>query len=426
MTASPAIDNGPAVFFGAFDPTDWQQSINGLAAYQAIDQLTGQPMSATHPQQSMAIGRNPDGSLKYQRLYTPRLDADHAAGRVPILSLALFDLKAIMDPITNNESVLAGKHDAWLDQFAQDCAAVPYEFWIRLNAEMNGWWAGSYSEFDQAGNLANGNTFGSYARAWSYVVRRIRPVAPNVKWFWCSNYVQPANAKTPNSAPIGGQPTAANMLIHFMPPLQDVDAVGIDVYNKAAAVNSSWTMFTQCMEGDGKSFGNSVATLLAAAPGKPWMLGEVGCHDAPGDKAAWVTDMLKVIPTRYPFIRGLLWWNWNSGGNYSITTGPVAQAFGAGLADPHWLKAGGFPLDAGPFNLAETPDKDAQLAAGQAQVSALQQANAALIDQYAQAQSDLAATQLAASTCIERAVAAEAANAQLKANLKALADFAGS
>lgn len=228
------------------------------------------------------------------------------------------------------------------------------------------------------------------------------------------------------------------MLAHFLPPLEDVDCVGIDLYNKAAAVGQSWLTFRECMEGDTHgTFGNSVSSLLAAAPGKPWMLGEVGCHDAPGDKAAWITDMLKTLPQRYPYVRGLLWWNWNkplSDGNYAISSGPVAQAFSAGLSDPHWLKAGGFPLDTGPFSLVETPDLDAQLAslkqqvvADQKALSDLQTQNAALKQQLADAQTgdqadagQIAALKQQIQDAEERAATAEGKLAAIQANLQAL------
>lgn len=378
-TPAPAFDTGPAVLFGAFDPADWQQSNNAITAgiYAAIDQLTGQPMSMTHPQLSWANGTNPDGTPKYQRLYTPRLDADRAAGRISVLTCMSFNLANPADVSFSNEAILAGKHDAWIDQFATDAAAYRHPFIARLNPEMNGWWEGPFSEFDSVGNLANGNTFGSYVRAWRYVVGKVKPIAPNVKWFWCCNPVAASSASSPSTPPIGGYATAPNMLAHFYPGDDVVDFVGCDLYNYGAAKGMPWLTFRQCLEGDGHSYGNTLAAIMAVAPGKPWLIGEVGCHDAPGDKAAWVMDMLQTLPQRYPMIRGLLWFNWNAGANFSITAGATAQAFATGLADPHWLKAATFPLDGAPYVLATTPDKDTEIGTLTLQLAAAQQQLAA-------------------------------------------------
>ena len=45
------------------------------------------------------------------------------------------------------------------------------------------------------------------------------------------------------------------------------------------------------------------------APSKPLMIGEVGSTEYGGSKATWISDMLSEIPTDYPKIRGLLWFD---------------------------------------------------------------------------------------------------------------------
>lgn len=355
----------PGILFGAFDPTDWQLSNNGMAAYAAIDQQSGQPMSMTHPQLSWAQGLNADGSPRYQRLYTPRLDADRAAGRVSLLTWMSVNLgHPEQDSLFNLPSILAGKHDAYIRQFAQDAAAYGHPFIVRLDPEMNGWWEGPFSESDQNGNPLNGNARGQFVLAWRHVHDLVAPIARNIAWHWCPNPVDP----NPNSA----SPTNAARLANFYPGDDYVDIVGADVYNKGG---SSWLSFQQCIEGDGANYGNTWAAINAIAPTKPWLLGEIGCTAIGGDKAAWIVDAFKTIPERYPSIMGICWFNWADAYRWPIGDPPAtAAAWGQGASSARWLKANQFPLptDTTPWTRYVPQVVQAQLATTTAQLAAAQ------------------------------------------------------
>jgi hypothetical protein len=66
------------------------------------------------------------------------------------------------------------------------------------------------------------------------------------------------------------------------------------------------------------------------------IISEIGSTEYGGSKAAWITDMLAKIPTNYPKIRGLLWFEqFDDGMDWPIETSTSAtSAFAAGIRDP--------------------------------------------------------------------------------------------
>lgn len=402
----------PTIFFGAWDLTDWQRSTNYLPAINANDVLFGKKQSASHAQLSWAWGYNSDGSPKYQRFYAPRLDADRKDGRVSVMTWMQMNGGARTDPaqmlLFNNEATVAGKHDAYIDQFARDVAAWGKRLIVRLNPEMNGWWEGPFSEYDSAGKLTNGNTAGSFVRAWRYVVDRVRPIAPNIEWYWCCNPVDRAGSAAP---------TASDKLKLFWPGDDYVDWSGLDLYNKGTT-SSSWRSFQQCVEGDpftGWPF-NTMEAVLRLSAGKPWIIGEWGCSNIGGDKSAWIKEMLRIIPIRYPFIRGILSYNVLDTPDWRISADPaVAAAFAAGVASPSYMTAGTFPLDVPTwrsYSLADTAPLDAQIATLQTSLNNTSIQVTDLSTQLSQANSQLTAKTAELGTAVaERDVAHDEAAA---------------
>lgn len=403
MTAQLASVQGSACVWGFYSDQDWQRSLNGLAAYDAIDKLIGKPMSGTSPQLSWAIGNNADGSPAYQRLYTPRLDADRTRGRVSFLTWISFNLgHPEQNTLFNNESILAGKHDAYITQFAHDAAAYGHRFVVRFDPEMNGWWEGPFSEYDANNNPSGGNTDGSFARMWRYVVGKVRPIAPNILWYWCANPL----SNSPNN------PTYTGKLAHFYPGDDWVDFVGYDVYNKASDDGEPWLTFRECLEGRSSGYpANSLTPMLALAPGKPWLLGEVGCAPATagdttpgaGDRAAWIRDMFGLLRTRYPFIKGLQWYN---PAPYGIDAA-AAVGFSQAASDP---SAPAAPL----------PDPESTSYALVSGLSADQTTIAQLQTQLQQAQSSLQGVQAQLQTVTGQLQQAQATDTTDQAQIAAL------
>jgi mannan endo-1,4-beta-mannosidase len=209
---------------------------------------------------------------------------------------------------------------------------------VRLDPEMNGWWEGPFSEANRDGTPQNGNRPGQFVQAWRHIVELVRAQgAGNVAWYWCANVV----AADPSSL----SPLNPSRLGSFYPGDDVVDFVGTDVFNPAAAAGAEWLSFEQCLRGDGSSRGDTWSSITHIAPSKPWLLGEVGCHDAPGDKPAWIVDMFEQIPRQFPRIAGLCWFNWDAQGRYLLSQPRAAMAaWGAGARAAAYLKAGSFPL----------------------------------------------------------------------------------
>ena len=66
------------------------------------------------------------------------------------------------------------------------------------------------------------------------------------------------------------------------------------------------------------------------------MIGEVASSEYGGSKAGWIREMLSQIPTEYPKIRALLWFErYDSGMDWPLETSSGAEtAFAEGMRNP--------------------------------------------------------------------------------------------
>jgi len=71
------------------------------------------------------------------------------------------------------------------------------------------------------------------------------------------------------------------------------------------------------------------------APGKPMVLGEVASDERGGSKANWIKHALAVLPTKFPKIRGLVWFDEKSQGmKWPIESSKSSErAFQQGIAN---------------------------------------------------------------------------------------------
>jgi hypothetical protein len=225
-------------------------------------------------------------------------------------------------------SIIEGKHDAFIRSWATDAKDWKYPFFLRFAHEMNGDWT-SWSEG------VNGNTPGQYVAAWRHVHDIFTEVgATNVTWLWCPNVSN-------------GQQYAISPGLY--PGDAYVDWTALDGYNwGSSGWTYRWETFDEIFR---KSYDTITGTL---APNKPLLIAEVASHDAPGDKAAWITDMVaRKLPQEYPKIKGFLWFNINefndgSGGRaqFQIESPAAAQAaFSQAIASPYYAqnRFGGLP-----------------------------------------------------------------------------------
>lgn len=248
-------------------------------------------------------------------------------GSIPMLNWASWRLGyGGSQPDFQLRDIYERKYDAYLTRWATSARDWGHPFFLRFNHEMNGWWYPWSEGKESDGTNINNNQPGDYVKAWRHVHDIFRSVgASNVSWVWCPNFVGPRS-------PFDG----------MYPGDSYVDWTCLDGYNREE--NSDWLDFNQIFTGSGTGYlKNSYQLILNTAPSKPLMIGEFASREA-GDggtkKAAWIRDaLITQIPTRFPKIKAIVWFNWDEGRNltYPIeTTRSSTDAFAAGIALGHY------------------------------------------------------------------------------------------
>ena len=225
------------------------------------------------------------------------------------------DLNAV-DMSTGSVSlsdIAAGVYDSSIKTWFQEAAAWGHPFYLIPDAEMNGTWE-PYSPGQ------NGNTATSFVSAWRHMHDLAAQAgATNVTWVWAPN-VDPNGMFTPYNA--------------LYPGDSYVDWTGLDGYNKSGTQSFSWL------------YGSSYKALLQMAPNKPIMITQIGSVEGGNGKAAWITDALSQLPTNFPQIKALLWFNWRiyeNGGwwNWEIESSASSQqAFANGIGSAYYAPGG--------------------------------------------------------------------------------------
>ena len=199
-------------------------------------------------------------------------------------------------------SIIAGKHDAYIDTFATSIKEFGHPVTIRLMHEMNGNWY-------PWGLGVNGNRPGEYVRAWQHVHDRFAALrVTDVAWMWAPNAVYTGSAPLPQLYPGDAY----------------VDAVGLSNYNwgnyHRDGFVTQWATFSAL-------FDDSIRQL-AAITTRPLWIAETGSSDKGGNKAAWIADALAQISRRTD-IAGLMWFDQFDRGavvDWRIETEPAAVA----------------------------------------------------------------------------------------------------
>jgi hypothetical protein len=190
---------------------------------------------------------------------------------------------------------VAGSYDAYIKASAQAAAAYGKQFQLRFAPEMNGSWA------PWEGSV-NGNTPALYVAAWRHVVSIFRAAgATNVQWVW-----------SPNNGP-------TSTIASYYPGDSWVDVIGIDGYNWGSSLGS-WQSFTQV-------FGPAYAVVTSLSAVKPIQISETASAETGGDKPAWITSaFLSEIPTSFPRLIAVIWFDENKETNWSIDSSTAALA----------------------------------------------------------------------------------------------------
>jgi beta-mannanase len=149
----------------------------------------------------------------------------------------------------------------------------------------------------------NGNTPALFIAAWRHVVTVFRQQgATNVSWVW-----------SPNVNCGGSCPFQA-----FYPGDQWVDWVGLDGYNYASVDDVPWMTFQQV-------FGSSYAELTALTS-KPLMIAETASTELGGSKATWIEQTFAQIPTSFPHIKAIVWFDIDKETDWPVNSSPTSLA----------------------------------------------------------------------------------------------------
>lgn len=198
-------------------------------------------------------------------IYPDVLQRIRARGTVPMLVTDYDNLNGIVN----------GSQDAAIK--AMNAALVAYggPVLFRWDREMNGDWY-PWGGQDQA-------------KTWVAAYRHLHDLltAPNVSWIWNPNVY------TPNSTPGPGVPgNPAN----WYPGDAYVDWMGADGYSYGT-------------ESFSKVFGPTYKLFQELAPGKPIILPEWAASNREGRKAAYISEAFEQVPTNFPAIKAMVYYN---------------------------------------------------------------------------------------------------------------------
>jgi hypothetical protein len=207
-----------------------------------------------------------------------------------------------------DQQIADGAQDAYITKWAEAAKAWGQSLFLRFDWEMNGNW------FRWSPGL-DGNTAASYVAMWRHVHDIFTSVgATNVSWVWCPNI-------DPNSS--------LTSLASLYPGDAYVDWTCLDGYNG----DDPWHSFQHLFHSTYKTITQTIA------PSKPMIIGEVGSTEAGGSKATWISKMFNVLPTSFPDVHGLLWYDVKSAGPGGHTDWPIESssssisAFTSGVAN---------------------------------------------------------------------------------------------
>jgi hypothetical protein len=256
-------------------------------------------------------------SCSFYGFPTTPLESIRQHGSIPVLSWSSQSIpSSLNEPDFQLSDVIEGRYDSYIREFATAAAAWGHPFFLRFDWEMNGSW------FPWAEGV-NGNEPGQYVAAWRHVHDIFAAAgATNVSWVWCP-FVK------------GGG--SSQSLGSFYPGDSYVDWSALDGYNWGTnpASPKGWRSFDQL-------FGASYAEIVQGiAPSKPMMIAEVGSSEHGGSKGEWIKDALARIPTEFPMIRAMLWFDkFDDNMDWPIETSAGATtAFAEGIQQPDYLGA---------------------------------------------------------------------------------------
>jgi mannan endo-1,4-beta-mannosidase len=184
------------------------------------------------------------------------------------------------------KTIISGKHDAYIQQWAASAAGYHYPFLLRVLEEMDGnWYPWGYS--------VNGNTNpADFVAAWKHIVDIFRQAgATNVQFVYC----QSSRRQTQINNQI-------DILKQAYPGDAYVDWIALDGY---ANSRNNWRSLKDQFQ---PSY-----DLLTSLSSRPMIFYEVGAAENPNDplfKANWITQgFLTTIPQQFPRVVAAGWFD---------------------------------------------------------------------------------------------------------------------
>ncbi|HEY0392479.1 MAG TPA: glycosyl hydrolase [Solirubrobacterales bacterium] len=313
---STAPASASSLYWGAWigDQLTGTEAPWDMGAVSKFEQSVGKQLSMVHFAAPFAdCSRNPCSFYKFP---TESMEDIRNHGAIPFFSWSSQSTPSnINEPDFQLSDVISGRYDDYIRGFAEAAKNWGHPFFLRFNWEMNGNWF-SWSEG------VNGNQPGEYVAAWRHVHDIFTSAgATNVSWVWCPN-IDPGK----EFGDIGP----------MYPGDGYVDWTSLDGYNWGTnpVRPARWMTFDQLFSSTYHRIVDSIA------PSKPMVIGEVGSSEYGGSKAEWIKEMLRDLPTEYPAIHGLLWFDkfvpgedmdWQLDSSASATS-----AFASGIQGPSY------------------------------------------------------------------------------------------
>lgn len=231
------------------------------------------------------------------------------------------------------DSILAGRWNNYIDQWADAAKAVGSPIFVSLCNEMNGSWFPWSAAYYGGTRPVAGSVPARYVgpeyfkRAYRYIVDRVRARgAANVRWvFHANNFGDPY--------------TDANGMAQYYPGSDYVDWLGLSVYGLLFP-EGKWDEFDAMID-------KPYAELAAVDVTKPIMLAEWGVGEFPnkGSKAEWIEDAFDSLQHNFPRLHAAVYWHerWQNSttllySNLRVNSSPQSlESYRHGVAAPYWI-----------------------------------------------------------------------------------------
>lgn len=173
------------------------------------------------------------------------------------------------------KQIPTGMHDTYLRSFASSIKAYNGPVLLRFGHEMNGDW------------YPWGKRPTEYKVAYRYIHDFfIKEGVTNVKWTWVVNITE-----NPSELPA------------YYPGDDVVDLIGIDGFNFGTSQDyGGWRSFEELFLPTYQYLSNKYLS-------KQIFISETASAESGGDKGAWIREMFAVLPTKFPKVHELIWFN---------------------------------------------------------------------------------------------------------------------